>query len=138
MHLFSINICCPVWVDPFQWWCQLERIRLPMQETEETQLQFLLQEDSLEEEIATHSSIIAWKIPWTEKPSGSQSMGLQIQTQLSTYTYTLELIHFIVLSINSLISPPFFPISSNSNNVKGVLDFVCKNRICSHMNKLSF
>ena len=32
-------------------------------------------EDSLEEEMATHSSILAWKIPWTEEPGGIQSMG---------------------------------------------------------------
>ena len=34
-------------------------------------------EDSLEKEMATHSSILAWKIPWTEKPSRLQSMGPQ-------------------------------------------------------------
>ena len=34
-------------------------------------------EDPLEEEMATHSSILAWKIPWTEEPSGLQSMDLQ-------------------------------------------------------------
>ena len=33
--------------------------------------------------MATHSSILAWKIPWTEEPGGLQSMGLQNQTQLS-------------------------------------------------------
>ena len=35
------------------------------------------QEDPLEEEIATQSSILAWRIPWTEEPGGLQSMGLQ-------------------------------------------------------------
>ena len=35
------------------------------------------QEDPLEEEMATHSSILAWKIPWTEKPGRVLSMGLQ-------------------------------------------------------------
>ena len=35
------------------------------------------QEDSLEKEMATHSSILAWKIPWTEEPGGLQSMGSQ-------------------------------------------------------------
>ena len=35
------------------------------------------QEDPLEEEMSTHSSILSWKIPWTEKPGGLQSMGLQ-------------------------------------------------------------
>ena len=34
-------------------------------------------EDPLEQGMATHSSILAWKIPWTEKPDGLQSMGLQ-------------------------------------------------------------
>ena len=34
-------------------------------------------EDPLEEEMVTHSSVLAWKIPWTEEPSGLQSMGLQ-------------------------------------------------------------
>ena len=43
----------------------------------ETQVQFLAWEDPLEEEMATHSSIPAWEIPWTEKPGGQQSMGSQ-------------------------------------------------------------
>ena len=41
------------------------------------------QEDSLEEEMATHSSIPAWRIPWTEEPGGLQSRGSQSWTQLS-------------------------------------------------------
>ena len=48
-----------------------------MQETQETQAQSLVQEDSLEKEMATHSSILAWKIPWTEESGGLQSMGSQ-------------------------------------------------------------
>ena len=48
-----------------------------MQETQETGVQSLGWEDPLEEEIATHSSDIAWKIPWTEEPGGLQSMGSQ-------------------------------------------------------------
>ena len=43
----------------------------------ETQVQSLGQEDPLEEEMATHSSIRAWRIPWTEGPGGLQSMGSQ-------------------------------------------------------------
>ena len=43
---------------------------LPMQETHETQVQSLGQEDPLEKEMTTHSSILAWEIPWTEKPGG--------------------------------------------------------------------
>ena len=43
----------------------------------ETWVQFLGWEDPLEKEMATHSSILAWEIPWTEEPGGVQSMGLQ-------------------------------------------------------------
>ena len=42
---------------------------------DETQVQSLGQEDPLEEEMATHFGIVAWKIPWTEKPGGLQSRG---------------------------------------------------------------
>ena len=44
---------------------------------QETQIQFLGQKDPLEEEMATHSSILAWRIPWAEEPGRLQSMGLQ-------------------------------------------------------------
>ena len=45
---------------------------------QETWVQFLGQEDALEKGMATHSSILAWSIPWTEEPGGLQSTGLQI------------------------------------------------------------
>ena len=44
---------------------------------QETRVRFLGQEDPLEKEMATHSSILAWRIPWIEEPGGLQSMGLQ-------------------------------------------------------------
>ena len=44
---------------------------------QETQIRSLGQKDSLEKGMATHSSILAWRIPWTEKPVGLQSIGLQ-------------------------------------------------------------
>ena len=44
---------------------------------QETQIQSLGQEDPLEKEMATHSSILAWEIPWTEEPGRLQSIGLQ-------------------------------------------------------------
>ena len=53
------------------WYC------LSVQETQETRVRSLGQEDPLEEEMAMHSSILAWKIPWTEESGGLQSMGLQ-------------------------------------------------------------
>ena len=43
---------------------------------QETRVQSLGQEDPLEKEMATHSSIFAWRIPWTEEPGRLQSMGL--------------------------------------------------------------
>ena len=48
-----------------------------MQEPQETWVQSLQWEDPLQEGMAAHSSIPAWRIPWTEKPSGLQSLGSQ-------------------------------------------------------------
>ena len=45
--------------------------------TKETWVRSLGQEDPLKKEMATHSSILAWRIPWTEEPGGLQSMGSQ-------------------------------------------------------------
>ena len=56
----------------------------------EIQVQSLGQEDLLEKEMATHSSIVAWKIPWTEEPGRLQSIGSQSQTRLSDFTFTLS------------------------------------------------
>jgi len=50
------------------------RICPPMQETQETWVLSLDQEDPLEKEMATHSSTLVWRIPWTEEPGGLQSM----------------------------------------------------------------
>ena len=48
-----------------------------MQEPQETQVQSLGWKDLLEEGMATHSSILAWRIPWTEEPGGLQSIGMK-------------------------------------------------------------
>ena len=48
---------------------------LAVQETQETWIQSLVWEDPLGEAMITHSSILAWKIPWTEEPGGIQSRG---------------------------------------------------------------
>ena len=50
---------------------------------QETRVWSLGREDPLEKEMATHSSTLVWRIPWTEEPGGLQSMGLQSWTQLS-------------------------------------------------------
>ena len=54
-------------------WLNLGRLNL----TQETRVQSLVREDPLEEEMATHSSIPTWRIPWTEEASGLQCMGSQ-------------------------------------------------------------
>ena len=48
-----------------------------MQEMQDTQVQSLGQEDPLEKEMTTHSSILAWSIPWTKEPGGLLSIGSQ-------------------------------------------------------------
>ena len=55
----------------------LKRIHLAMQETQESQVRSLGQEDPLEKEMASHSSVLAWKIPWTEESGRLQSMESQ-------------------------------------------------------------
>ena len=52
----------------------------------ETRLESLGGEDPLEKEMATHSTTLAWKIPWMEEPGRLQSMGPQSQTRLSYFT----------------------------------------------------
>ena len=47
-----------------------------MQKTQERKVQSLGREDPLEKEMATHSSVLAWKIPWLGVPGGLQSLGL--------------------------------------------------------------
>ena len=61
-------------------------VKIPpaMQEMQGTQVQSLGREDPLEKEMATHSSIVAWRILWSEEPGGLQSTGLQMsRTRLS-------------------------------------------------------
>ena len=70
-----------------QWW----RTHLPMQETQETQVWSLGQEDPLEEEMAAQSSILAWRIPWTEEPGRLQSRGSQSQRWLSNWAHTKKI-----------------------------------------------
>ena len=81
----------------------------------ETQVRSLGWEDPLEKEMATHSSTLAWQIPWTKEPGRLQSMGLQSRTRLSDFTFfrTLEmLVHFyLVLAVFSNLH--FFQWSGN-------------------------
>ena len=61
------------------------RIRLPTQEMQETWVRSLGREDPLEKEMAICSSILAWKIPWTEEPGGLQAMRLDMNERLNTH-----------------------------------------------------
>ena len=65
----------------------------------ETQSQSLGWEDLPEKEMATHSSILVWKIPWMEEPGGLPSMGSQSQTRLSDFTF-----FSFFLSFNAVLS----------------------------------
>ena len=67
-----LRVCFPV--------AQMVKNWAAMQETwllQETQVRSLGQKDPLEKGMATHSSTLAWRIPWMEEPGGVQSMGLQ-------------------------------------------------------------
>ena len=58
-----------------------------------TQVRSLGWEDPLEKEVTTHSSILAWKIPWTEDPGGLQSMGSQ-ESDMTELTHTKKVKQF--------------------------------------------
>ena len=67
---------------------------LPMQELQETQILSLDWEDPLEEEMTTHSDILAWKMSWIEEPDGLQSMGSQRVGH--NWVHTRTIIHEII------------------------------------------
>ena len=69
-----------------------------MQEMPEMQVQSLGQEVLLEEDLATHSSILAWRIPWADEPGGPQSLGVtesDMTEQLSMHSYILNVARII-------------------------------------------
>ena len=67
--------------NPCSWRVSLVSQTLPA--VKDTWVRFLGWEDPLEKEMTTHSSILTWRIPWTEEPGGPQSTALQSQTRLS-------------------------------------------------------
>ena len=73
---------------------------------QETRVQSLGQEDPQEKETATHSSTLAWKIPWTEEPGGLQSMGSQSRTQVSGFTFTFFLPRFPHCQVEMVVTLP--------------------------------
>ena len=78
--------------DIYMWlprWCSGKRTHLPMQEAQETWVRSLGWEDLLEEKMATHASILAWKFLWTEEPGRIQSM----ESQRARHDYAHVLSH---------------------------------------------
>ena len=67
---------------------------------QETRVQSLGREDLLEKEMATHSSILAWKIPRRVEPGRLQSIGSQSWIQLSSFTFTHILLSHLIIFIN--------------------------------------
>ena len=78
-----------------------------MQEPQEMQVRSLGWEDSLEEETATHSSVLAWKVPWTEEPGGPYTVHRNTKswTGLSTHVHDIRLGHTFTVQLikNSLV-----------------------------------
>ena len=70
---FSFFLIIYIWLKEFS----AAQIVKNLPAMQEIRVQFLGQEDPLEKGMATHSSILTWEIPWTEKPGGLQSMGSQ-------------------------------------------------------------
>ena len=73
----------------------------------ETWVQSLGWEDPLEKEMATYSSTLAWRIPWTEEPGGLQSIGLQRVGHnwvTNTFTFTTEILEITKLPTSACCS----------------------------------
>ena len=72
---------------------------------QESRVQSLGQEDPLEKGMATHSSILAWRIPWTEEPCRLQSMGSQrvMRQTFSLFTCSIQFLETLIVSIEPLL-----------------------------------
>ena len=88
---------------------------------QETWVRSLGQEDPLEKEMATHSSVLAWRISWTEEPGGVQSMGLQSRTRRGTHTR----MHYVTKGrLCVLGTPPYIALSSSCHTCE-VAESIC-------------
>ena len=89
VHIFNhqnLIIQLKHWASPVAEWQSLPAT----QDSQEMQIWSLGQEDPLEEKMATHSNILAWKVPWTEESGGLKSMGLQKSQTRLTCMHTIE------------------------------------------------
>ena len=95
-----------------------------MEEIQEPGVQSLSQEDPLEKEMATHSSILAWRVPWEKKPGGLQSTGSQSDTTEHTCKASQQWLP--AFSIQTwFLAITFKPISNKEYDLN-----VFKNRLC--------
>ena len=85
MRTPSTNVGVNTWCLTLMWTSLVEAVRNPPVK-QETRIRSLGREDPLEEGMATHSSVLAWRIPWTEEPGGLQSIGLQSQTDAAEHS----------------------------------------------------
>ena len=92
-----------------------------IQETQKMWVQSLGQEDPLEEETATHSSILAWKISWTEELDGLQSTGSQSQTRLNMHRHKQYLKEFVCLHRRSQWQPKPVLLPWKSHGQRGLV-----------------
>ena len=92
LDILLLHLWFPKWRG---WW----RAHLPMQEMQETWVRSLSWEDPLKKEMATHSSIHAWRFPWTEEPGGVQFMGWQrVWHDWATNTHSLRFLQSLVFT----------------------------------------
>ena len=75
-------------------------------------------EDPLEKEMTTHSSILAWRIPWTEEPGGLQSMGLHRRTRLSNFPFTFRV--KAMTNLDSILKTRDITLSTKVHLVKAI------------------
>ena len=110
---------------PLLWASLLTQLVKNLPAMQETQVRFLGWEDSLEKEMATHSNILAWKIPWTEEPGGLQSMGSQrVGHDLAT---KLPLLLPISVAHDPVpLSPRSFPLCGSALPLSVSPQFHCK------------
>ena len=104
LYIFFGEMSLRVFFPLFDWTSLVAQMVKRLPTMWETQVQSLGREDPLEKEITTHSSILAWKIPWTEEPGRLQSMGLRSRTRLSdfrSFHFLIGLFVFLVLGCMS-------------------------------------
>ena len=102
-----------------------------MQETQRCEFDPWVQK-ILEEGTATHSSILAWKIPWREEPSRLQSMGSQSQTQLQQLSMRGRVAELLVVQIYHKFSKVFVPICTTTSS-----NFLCSSIVTTQLFHLS-